>query len=139
MSYLKHDFWALSEKVRASRATRIIRAQLVDKFTTTHDIVVRNLSQNGVGALMDRKPPRPGSDVTLLMFDGPPLLGKVCWVDGNSFGIALEDDLSLKFLSDLIKRKHDLLTAGTDWEVDRLHRIETSPVDPAEPSEIRMI
>ena len=131
MSYLKHEFWPASEKARGSRSTRIIRAQLVDKFVTTHDIMIWNVSKNGIGASMDGNPPRTGSDVTLILFDAPPLLGKIRWVEDNAFGIVLEDDLSLEFMSDLIKRKHELMTPRTDWEVRRLHRIETTPVEPS--------
>jgi hypothetical protein len=55
-----------------------------------HSIVVRNLSQKGLGAKIQGRPPSQGEDV-VIRFEGREMVGRVRWVKGVRFGIQLRD------------------------------------------------
>lgn len=123
MTIHQHDFQPTSGQKRDLRSHRIIRAELVDKFALARDIVIWNVSKTGIGASTRGKVPQEGSDVTLNLLDSPPIHGTVRWVDGDSFGIALADEIDLEFLSEKIKHKQAERRQATGWEVDRIHKV----------------
>jgi len=128
MSIHQHDFLPTSEQVRDLRSSRIIRAQLVDRFDLARNIVIWNVSKTGIGASTKGKLPEEGAEVIIKLLESSPIPGTVRWVDGDSFGIALADEIDLEFLSEMLKRKQAERQQVGSWEVDRLHKVLTPPV-----------
>ena len=95
-----------------------------------YDIVIRNVSEKGVGATMQGVPPLRGSAVTVLIPQGLSMAGKVRWVDGSGFGIELDSPIDLQTLTDVMARKQQTARCEAQWEVRSLHQIDSGHLDP---------
>jgi hypothetical protein len=129
MSYLDNNF-VPNEEMRSPRQRRLIRAQMTDRFGANYDIVIRNVSEKGVGASMQGVPPLRGSEVTIMIPQGMAMQGTIRWVDGSAFGIELEQAIDLQTLTDVIQRKHQTINREAQWEVRRLHQVSSGHPDP---------
>jgi hypothetical protein len=56
MSNLEHSFTP-GDEMRSPRQRRLIRAQLTDAHGVNFDIVIRNVSERGLGASTQGSPP----------------------------------------------------------------------------------
>lgn len=131
MSYLDSKIVAADDCVRAPRQRRLIRARMFNDRLPAQDILIRNISCQGIGAASRGLPPMKGEKLSVLLPHHEEITGLVRWVDGLSFGIDLDRDLDPQALADTIKRQNELAGASTDWEVRRLHRVPTQSVDPS--------
>ncbi|MDG2004076.1 MAG: PilZ domain-containing protein [Novosphingobium sp.] len=129
MSYHEHNFVSADE-ARSPRQRRLIRAQLNDGFGANFDIVIRNVSETGIGASMQGVPPLRGSAVTIMIPQGMAMSGTVRWVDGTGFGIALDDAIDLQTLTDVMQRKQNTISNEGQWEVRTLHQVHSGHPDP---------
>ncbi|MCX7676383.1 MAG: hypothetical protein N2Z59_03290 [Alteraurantiacibacter sp.] len=130
MSYLDHSF-PPAEDARLPRQRRLIRAHMSDGFGLNYDIVIRNVSERGVGATMQGVPPIRGSAVTLRIPHGMTMTGTVRWVEGSSFGVELDHPIDLQMLTDVMQRKQQSASQAAQWEVRRLHQIDPGHPDPS--------
>ena len=129
MSYLDHNF-VPAEGARLPRQRRLIRAQMTDGFGMNYDIVIRNVSEKGLGATMQGVPPIRGSEVTVRIPQGMAMAGTVRWVDGSGFGVELHDPIDLQMLTDIMQRKQQTASHEAHWEVRSLHQIDSGHPDP---------
>lgn len=138
MSYIKHAFNASVADVRGKRQRRLIHAQMTDSFGVNHEIVIRNVSNMGVGATMRGAPPSRGSTISFAIVQGMEIDGTICWVQGRAFGIKTDKPVDLGTLTEVIKQKHQLPRQEGQWEVGRLHQIQSRP-GPLDPNKLRKI
>lgn len=129
MSYLDHDF-VPADEMRLPRQRRLVRAGITDSFGTNHDIVIRNVSEKGLGATMRGVPPLRGTAVTVLIPQGMTMNGTIRWVDGAVFGIEFDSPIELQTLADLIQRNHETAKCESQWEVANLHQVHSGHFDP---------
>jgi len=129
MSFLNHAFVRAEERVRQLRHNRVIYARLVDCSQTSRDIIVLNVSKNGVRAY-SRKAPKVGAKISIVLDDKSPLPGEVRWVKGQAFGIRLDQQVDIDWLDSLIQQKRAANAEQAKWEVDRLHRVATPAPQP---------
>ena len=130
MSYIESTFDAFTEDARSPRQRRLIRAQMTDSFGVTYDIVIRNVSDKGVGATMQGVPPLKGSAVKFIIAHGIAMDGMICWVQGRLFGIELDKPIDLQALTKVIQHKQQSASQEGHWEVRRLHQVHSHHVDP---------
>ncbi len=129
MSNLKHDF-VPADEMRLPRQRRLVRALVTDSFGTKYDIVIRNVSEKGLGATMQGVPPLRGTTVTVIIPQGMTMDGTVRWVDGSAFGVEFDSPIELQTLADVIQRKHETANREGHWEVRNLHQVNSGHLDP---------
>ena len=130
MSYIESTFDASTEDARSPRQRRLTRAQMADSFGVNHDIVIRNVSDKGVGATMQGAPPLKGSAVKFIIAHGMAMDGMIRWVQGRAFGIELDKPIDLQTLTEVIQRNQQSASQEGHWEVRRLHQVHSHHVDP---------
>jgi len=130
MSYVEHIFVPADES-RTPRQRRLIRAEITDSFGAKYDVVIRNVSEKGVGASMQVVPPLKGSVVTVMIPQGMAMKSTVRWIEGTACGIELENPIDLQTLTDVIQRKHQTAKREGQWEVRNLHQVNSGHFDPA--------
>ncbi|MBV1916574.1 MAG: PilZ domain-containing protein [Sphingomonadaceae bacterium] len=131
MTYVDPTVEPAAQDMRAPRQQRLFCAQLSERSGISWDIVIRNVSEKGVGASTKETPPKVGTDVTLTLPDGATACGAVRWVNNKSFGIELAQSIDLSMLTTAIQRKNETQVDESQWEVSRLQKIITVPIDPS--------
>ncbi len=93
-----HSQW----KLRPTRTQQIVTAKMRGAYTVEQDIVVRNFSSEGLGAIARDCP--PGLAETVVVSIGPIMdrVATVQWVRGDRFGLHFQKPLS--------RTDHDYLT-----------------------------
>jgi len=93
-----HSQW----KLRPDRTANVMTAKMRGAFTVEQDIIVRNFSSEGLGAIARDCP--PGLSETVLVTLGPirEKRATVQWVRGGRFGLQFHEPLS--------STDHDYLT-----------------------------
>lgn len=129
MSYLDHNF-VPADEARLPRQRRLIRAQMTDSFGMKYDIVVRNVSEKGLGGSMQGVPPLRGIPVTVTIPQGMVMSGTIRWVAGTAFGVEFNEQVDLDTLTQIIQRKHETANREAHWEVRSLHQINSGHPDP---------
>jgi hypothetical protein len=123
MSYLNTSIVAVDACARDLRQIKLIRASLFSSRLGNQEIVIRNISNRGLGAVVKGLPPMAGERITVNLPVDYDANGTVTWVNGKSFGIALDCEISLQVLGDFIVRQNEKATAKAAWEVKRMHRV----------------
>jgi hypothetical protein len=81
---------------RDNRNSQLRTAILQTSDGANHSIVLRNLSQKGLGAKAQGRPPREGEEV-VIQFEGREMVGRVRWVKGvllaSSFAMQLTPNI----------------------------------------------
>lgn len=93
------------------------------------DIVIRNISERGIGASAADAPPTPGSSVSIILPDGQVRAGAVRWVRGRNFGIELTEDLQVEVVA--LSRPAAAGESQPEWKIKPLHKVHTPRADPA--------
>jgi hypothetical protein len=130
MSYLDHNFVPADDS-RSPRQRRLVRAHMTDSFGETSDIVIRNVSEKGLGASSQGTLPLRGSTVTITIPQGMTMTGEVRWIADKSFGVKFDEGLDLDKLTQIIQRKQESVNRQGHWEVRSLHQIDTGHIDPS--------
>ena len=107
---------------RELRRARLVRGTLRLSGGREVGIVVRNMSERGLGLTCRTVPPLTGERVIVCLPGNPDLPAVVRWVRNTSFGVELTETLSASLQRE-IARAHD----ATDWTVSRLHRVTQAP------------
>ena len=131
MSFIDRSGVAADAYSRDLRQLRLIRASFFSSRLGNRDIVIRNISPRGIGAVTKDLPPLAGERVTVSLPVDYDANGTVTWVNGKSFGITLDCEISLQVLGDFIVRQNEKATETAEWEVKRMHRVASPMVDPS--------
>lgn len=93
---------------RDPRRLEIMVARMRGACTVKQDIVVRNLSERGIGARARDCPPGLGETVALTLGVMPERQATVRWVRGDQFGLQLSEPLSAAELERLSVRAAEI-------------------------------
>ncbi|WP_225206137.1 PilZ domain-containing protein [Novosphingobium huizhouense] len=115
---------------REHRRARILRATLVTLAGHSHEVIVRNLSDFGLGMTCRTIAPEKGESVTVRLPGDITVHGTVRWVTGQAFGVALDDKLEADAIEAALQRKSSEPTAAPGWQIEDRHRVYTPRVDP---------
>ena len=107
--------------LRETRRARLLRGTLRRADGTERAVVVRNLSDHGLGLSCRGVPPPVGAQATLIVPGTPPLHGIVRWREGAAFGVELTERVDLGRISEALQSQRS--RQQSDWEVSLRHRV----------------
>ena len=111
---------------REPRERRLIRAQMCSDRLTPHDILIRNISRQGLSATSRGVlPPMVDEQVSLRLPDGQVIGAAIRWVDGQVFGAQLQSAINLPAFFDALQRLKQNADAGGAFEIKSMHRVTT--------------
>ena len=112
---------------REQRRARLVRGTLRLTGGREVDVVVRNMSERGLGLSCRTVPPLTGERVTVCLPGSAELTAVVRWVRNTSFGVELIDTVDPDTLAATLQREIARAHEATDWTVSRLHRVTQAP------------
>ncbi len=121
----------VDQVLRAARQPRIVRACLIHRDGEIQDIVVRNISETGLGASARGPAPVRGERVTVRLPGDQEVTGLVRWYSGHTFGMLLDGPLDMDALARALQRQAHVAQVSGEWRVQSRHRVVTSQADPA--------
>jgi len=122
MSFINRDPFSGTPS-RDSRRARLVRGTLRFASGTQIAIVVRNLSERGLGVSCRTAPPAPGETVVISLPGSPDLDGVVRWTRDTTFGIELTGTVDHADIAAALQREQARMQAQNDWTVSSLHRV----------------
>jgi PilZ domain len=117
--------------MRAVRQPRIIRARLAHRDGEVQDIVVRNVSETGIGASARGPAPVRGERVTVRLPGDQEVTGLVRWYSGHTFGMMLDAPLDMEALGRALQRQAHVAQVSGEWRVENRHKVVTPQSDPS--------
>ena len=124
MSFINKELFS-GVPLRDTRRARLVRGTLRFANGTQIPIVIRNLSERGLGVSCRTAPPQPGETVVVTLPGSPALDGIVRWTQDMTFGIELTGSVDAEEIASALLREQARLLEKSDWTVSSLHRIHT--------------
>ena len=124
MSFMERDQIG-GALLREARRARLVRATLRLADGTIMAIVVRNLSERGLGVTCKTTPPASGEVVHVTLPGSSEMQGVVRWSGKGGFGIELSGPVDANSISQTIQREIARMQDGGDWQVSARHRVVT--------------
>ncbi|WAT18485.1 hypothetical protein OZN62_02575 [Aurantiacibacter sp. MUD11] len=94
---------------RENRERTEVSGLMQCEYATPQEVVVRDISQFGVGATTHGQLPDIGEHVCITLATGDELRGQVRWTDGQAFGLHLESAFDLGRLQHINRLRSRLL------------------------------
>jgi hypothetical protein len=116
--------------LREERRARLVRGTLRFANGTVIPILVRNLSERGLGMNCKTRPPVRGESVLITLPGSPELEGVVRWVRDRDFGVELSDSVDGEELATAIREEIARMKEAAEWKVSSLHRVHTPVTNP---------
>ena len=117
--------------VRAQRQPRIVRARFVHRDGEVQDIVIRNISETGLGASARGPAPVRGERILVVLPGEQEVTGIVRWFGGHTFGMLLDHPLDMDALGRALQRQAHVAQISGEWKVETRHRVVTPQSDPS--------
>ena len=117
--------------VRAARQPRIIRARLLHRDGEVQDVVVRNVSETGLGASARGPAPVRGERIAVILPGEQEVTGIVRWFGGHTFGMQLDPPAAVVPSLVLLQRQAHVAQVSGEWKVETRHRVYTPQADPS--------
>ncbi len=111
---------------RDARQTRLIVLQMSRGGRPLQEIVARNLSNRGIGALSKTVPPIEGDQVTVHFPQGQRVTGVVRWVFRQNFGILLDQDIDPTLIQPKARHIQIIDDSPGKWHVCDRYKPETA-------------
>lgn len=105
---------------RALRNPRLVRAKMRSRFAGEQEVLIRNISGQGVSAKASIAAPPVGTEIEIELPSGHIVSGSVRWADGPSFGVETHLAVDLNAVSASLRTQQNQ-SAGS-WEVHARHR-----------------
>ncbi len=118
---------------REDRRAHLVRGTLQWGGGKALPIIIRNMSERGLGVTCKEKPPLRGEAVVITLPGAPELDGVVRWVRGTDFGVLLSDAVDTVELATAIRNEIARIKDEANWRVSKLHRVQTPRYGPARP------
>lgn len=99
------------------RELRLLKAKMAHPKFGLIDILIRNVSDEGIGGKC-RHDLEPGEGVSILLADGAPAPGVIVWRMGDGFGLRLSQSRAAKQLI----RHYEVASSGPRYEVPLMFR-----------------
>jgi hypothetical protein len=125
MSFVNRELFS-GRPLRDTRRARLVRGSLRFVSGTQIPIVIRNLSERGLGVSCRTAPPAPGETVVVSLPGSPDLDGVVRWTRDNTFGIELTGSVDAQEIAAALQREQARVMEQSDWTVSTVHRV-TAP------------
>jgi len=122
MSFMDRDL-VPGTPLREDRRSRLVSGRLRLASGTVIPIVVRNLSERGLGVTCKGGPPARGETVLVTLPGTPELEGVVRWSRGNAFGVELNGMVDAGQLAAAIRTEIARMKEAGDWIVSARHRV----------------
>ena len=113
---------------RAPRRRTLIGATMRGKGMAEQDVIVRNVSRTGMCIAAHDPLPRPGAAITITLTQTTGAQGKgqklrehrgrVRWVDAQSCGVELVEELDIGELGRSTMRRNHALAETLDWRIE---------------------
>lgn len=118
------------QRTRAPRQRTLIRAVLGGMDMPDQDVIIRNISEYGMGIASRGFAPDRGETVTITLPSGIALKAQVRWVNDKAFGVQLFEELDVRQLGLSTQRRHTRPTGSAiDWRMeDRYRQEEPQPI-----------
>jgi len=123
MSFINRELFS-GTPLRDTRRARLVRGTLRFASGTQIPIVIRNLSERGLGISCRTAPPQVGERVVVTLPGSAELDGVVRWTQDTTCGIELTGMVDAEEIAAALQREQARLLEKTDWQVASLHRIE---------------
>ena len=114
---------------REQRLGKLVLASLRREGLPPREIMIRNISINGIGARIDGDVPLIGERVLLDLMNLKDVRGTIRWVKGNRFGIRIDDKLDPHVLC-LTGQQEQKAGEARPWEVMERFRPEKAAPRP---------
>ena len=119
-------------KAREPRQRKLLRGALIDDHNRPHDIVIRNVSTFGLsGTLREPIHLHVGQMVAIELPGNQIVEGVIRWVNGPTFGAALETAIDSDTVGACVQQGAKPLVYNQKWEVPDLNRVVQVRADPA--------
>ena len=109
--------------VREGRRCKLVGATLGLPDGTTSEIMIRNISTEGLGAFTRGNVPEVGSGVSVTIAAIGTFSGTIRWRDGQAFGIELDASLAADEIAAAAGKKV-VQESSPVWDTSRLHRVD---------------
>lgn len=120
----------IDQVARAVRQPHIIRARLAHRDGELQDIVIRNISETGIGASARGPAPVRGERVTVRLPGDQEVSGLVRWYSGHTFGMVLDAPLDKEALAQALQRQAHVAQVSGEWRVENRHKVVSPQSDP---------
>lgn len=104
---------------REPRQRTLIKATVSGLRLAAQPALVRNVSQGGLGLATQGELPAAGDHLSVDFANGLWVSGKVAWVAGNAFGLALDRPISVEQLEKATQRQNAGLGRAMAWHVEQ--------------------
>lgn len=127
MSYIDHNSQFTRFPDRLPRIRHLLRGQLIDDRDRMCDIVIRDVSENGLSATArDAFLLAKGIQVSIVLPGDTVVWAQISWVAETRFGVELETPLDLEQLLAVIRCRTAAPRPKHAWEVHSRHRVHTN-------------
>jgi hypothetical protein len=116
--------------LREERRARLVRGTLRCANGDVIAILVRNLSDRGLGMTCKARPPKRGDSVIITLPGLQDLDGTVRWVRDNAFGVELNGAVDNDDIATAIRTEIARVKEAGEWKVSSLHRVHTPVSSP---------
>lgn len=124
MSYIDSSFHVESGRSIEQRKRSLLRGTLSSKRISRQDVVIRNWSGNGLGAISKGHTLLIGEEVQIALPNQNSLKGHVRWVNDDHFGLKLDTPFDATEPPSM--QVPASASPCSDWQVNPRHRV-TSP------------
>jgi len=119
MSYMQVEPF-VAALTRRPRTPRLVRAKMRPSAAEEQEVLIRNISGEGVGAKASAAAPPVGTQVEIALPSGHTVTGTVRWADGQSFGIETFSAVDASAVSAWLRSQQ--ASTRPSWEVHSRHR-----------------
>lgn len=119
MAFLGSMIAQARPRPRAVRHRTLIKASLSGLRLADQPVLVRNVSERGLGMTTQGQVPQPGQQVSVSFASGLLVGGRVAWAQGNSFGVGLDQPISVARLEAATQRQNESLGRAIAWQVEQ--------------------
>lgn len=124
MSFINRELFS-GACLRETRRARLVRGTLRFAGGAEIAIVVRNLSERGLGVSCRTAPPAPGEVVVISLPGSPDVDGIVRWTRETAFGVELTGTVDPAEIAAALQREAARLQEESGWTVNARHRVHT--------------
>lgn len=127
MAFLGTTIAQARPKPRAARHRTLIKATISGLYMPDQPALVRNVSYDGLGLSTQGPVPCPGDRLAVDFANGLWVSGRVVWVAGSNFGVALDQPISVEQLEKATQRQNEVIGRTMAWQVEQAFTPRPAP------------
>ena len=118
MAFLGSTIAQSSTRTREVRRRILIGATFTCADLPDQQVMVRNVSTNGIGLTARGALPHCDEAITLRLSNGLTVTAQVRWVEGRNFGCRLDQPIDLARLERATQRRNTRASVPSGWQVE---------------------